>query len=258
MTRLANLLFQKFIGSRSEKPTQEGDLAEKLYVEFIGPAGVGKSTVFKALMKDSRSLIKLDDYRRNGNIQPAKINTEFDEIYHNLISHKLDQVYQNNFSPLDKIQVLAYFHRVVEGDRIVMLHDRRNVVISDEGLLHNFRQGMEHEILHGRIPSSFLANRMVINCHSTPERIAEQILKRHRDNGTILPQHKNKTVRQLALDLNLVCQQILTYKKILIQTGLPVLDIDTSANTDLNVKHIMEFISVPREGTMNSSSSNAH
>ena len=245
-SRLRQLFGTRPTESGSRQPSLHTDPADRLYVEFIGPPGVGKTTTFDTVVKNNRSLLKYVDFRRTVNLQPTEVNTEFDDTYQALASHKLDQISKADYSALDKLKVLAYFHRVVEGDRVVMLHNRGYTVISDEGLLHNFGKALEQEILHGRIPSSFLARRVVINCHAPAERIAEQILKRHRETGNLLPQHKNKTVQQLALDQEEICQHYWKFRDLLLRSGMPVLDIDTSANTDLNVKDILEFISNPR------------
>lgn len=243
-------LAQKLIGHQAVKavysPLYEADSSKKRYVEFIGPPGVGKSTVFKALTEFSPDLMPLSVLKRRLNLPSRLLSREFDEQYQLLAAHKLETVTKSDLLPTDKLWVLGYFQRMIEDDKIAMLHGQSHCIVADEGLFHNFKSSVEHLLGTTAVPPAFLSGRLLINCHTAPERIARQIQRRHRETGHLVPQHKNKTFGQLLEDQVEALRYCRKYADLLTEHGIPVLHIDTASAALENTMKVLEFIQAER------------
>lgn len=222
----------------------------KSYVEFIGPPGVGKSTVFKALMESSPDLMPLSVLKHRLNLPPRLLGQEFDEQYQLLAAHKLETVSKSDLLPTDKLWALGYFNRIIEDDKLPLLHNQVHCVVADEGLFHNFKSSVEHLLTTTVVPAAFLAGRLIINCHATPERIARQIQQRHSETGHLVPQHKNKTFGQLLTDQEEALRHCRKYADFLAEHGLPVLHVNTESAALENTPKIHEFIQTARHHGM--------
>jgi len=213
-----------------------------LYVEFIGPPGVGKSTIYNELTGAAGDLMKLSVLKRELNLPPQRLGNEHDELYGTLAGQMLHAIAMKDYAPMDKMRVLGYFHRVIEDDKLAVLHNPGRIVVSDEGLFHNFRSSIEHEMSKGPMSRDFCSMRAIVSIRSHPRTIAERILKRRLETGDMLPQHKGKDLDRLAMDQEEVCGQYMRFRDTLEQAGIPVLDIDGSADLRENVNAIRGFI----------------
>ena len=214
-----------------------------LYVEFVGVSGVGKSTLFNAI---KRSENWMDQQYFISKHRADLDHRQFisHPVHQMVAKYKLDAIKRNAFNPYDKLRALANFYWVLKIDILVSALNIENIVVAEEGLLHNYSDSIAEILNQGenRAFKDFGRNRAVIYCYSTAEKIAEQIIARTKNVGTLLPQHKNKSLQELVDLQKIALREMTQFLNLLKNYDLPVLEIDTSKDNAENVKKINRFI----------------
>lgn len=246
IAKLVNKVARKF-GFRIIRVKKESlgfrEHKRPLFIEFVGAPGVGKTTLFNKLNLKKLRAVTITDFLRF--IRKNKDDTFFDnkEVYQKLAATKLEVIYKRDVLALDKYFYISWFRSVITRDLEVINNIHRHLVITDEGLVHNFNSELIK--LYETNNSEFrklLKNRAFIYCFSDPQLIAEQILNRYGKTGTLLPQHKNKTSEELASDQVKAQKGKENLISLLEKENIPVLRINTAENADENVHKIYKFV----------------
>lgn len=101
-------------------------------IEFVGPAGVGKSTTFQKFLSRDRS------WQSRPLILSSRIELPPPPIYiyHTLLEYKLSNVTNTTLSILGKYRALHYFHKVWLTDQVISTMPERYSFLLEEGLFH--------------------------------------------------------------------------------------------------------------------------
>lgn len=223
-----------------------------LHIEFAGLPGVGKTTLFEELSKAKTTpkwgLAKIYLYL-NRNRLKNKEKIQQDEIYQLLLTEKLDNIGKDDYSIFWKFESLRYFYQVIQLDFGIQELNSGYTLLTDGGVLHNFGEELESIYsTHAELIEGYLQNRAVVYCYSSPEKIAEQVLKRYKETGFLLPQHKTEDFKQLiALQKDMLSRSDEMISR-LDQVHIPVLRVNTSDEASLNIKKIEGFIKNLQEG----------
>ncbi|HRV52676.1 MAG: hypothetical protein BWX95_01112 [Bacteroidetes bacterium ADurb.Bin141] len=210
-------------------------------VEFTGVPGVGKTSLYKQCnIRDK--WINTGDFFLTLKKEPKYISDD-SVFYHELAAQKLNSVTHYDYAGADKLRVLSYFYKTLLSDYKVHTLNKEYIVVSDEGLLHNFGREIR-QLMHNRneLHSDNFKNRAVIFCNSSAERVAKQILKREQETNRILPQHKNKSFDELVALQHTALREYADYMKMLAETGVKVLEINNTDAPDNNSKKIHTFL----------------
>ena len=216
-----------------------------LYVEFVGVPGVGKTTlynnVFKQIKNKWRDINELEQIFAEHNNGKA---TESYSCYQDLAQHKVSTVASYDYSGLDKMKIIKYFQSVLIKDSLVYLFNKEYNIVSDEGLIHNFGEGI---IAFSNSKESdykdLLKHRAIIYCETSASTIAKRIIEREKITGNLLPQHKVDSFDKLVLNQE---KYLNNYRLIFDYTSkynIPILSIDTSDPMHDNVQKSIEFMS---------------
>ena len=242
LVRLSNRLGYSFTWQPLPRPALPLCTSKGLTVEFVGPPGVGKSTLFQTLLSRKRKWLGIGEYRNAIHVAPQYLGTGLDEIYQALAIHKMDIVANSDFIPTDKLRILGYFYSVLQNDKALALHNPGYTVVLDEGLLHNFSSSVQQLIYRNTQLDDFFAKRKVVQCSAAPETIAQQILRRQQETGNILPQHKGRTLNQLTMDQREVAIKMDEFCQDLQRVGIPLLKVNTEEEMGHNADLVKDFI----------------
>ena len=216
-----------------------------IYVEFVGVPGVGKTTLYQNVFKQVKK--KWRDIHEFQKIYDNHIddkNVESQPCYQKLADHKMQSIESRNYSGIDQMKIVKYFHSVLIADSLVFLFNSDYNVMSEEGLIHNFGESLI--ALYNDNKEEFdnlMKHRAIIYCYAPAEIVAKRILEREKKTGRLLPQHKVNSFAELVNLQNeslKLKQQLINF---LSKHDIPILSIDTSNPMSENVDHVKHFLS---------------
>lgn len=215
-------------------------------VEFIGPPAVGKSTLYFETATQGKFWYTSAEFLQELSGIDFNVfrDTQFDSehFYQTLAQLKLEEITNNSFSPFDKLRVFQYFYTVLLEDKLFMQHGRNRVIVNQDGLIHNFSENILRLLESDSTLDSYLNDRAIIFCFAGPEIVAERILLRYEEKGTILPQHKNKSFSTLVADQQAQDENFRKLVALLKRKNVPLLEVDTSEKKTENVSKTLGFI----------------
>ncbi len=164
-------------------------------IEFIGPAGVGKSTLFKSLTESLRIA-----GNRRSDLKGLKKVLDLSKIdsptHTNLLEAKLSGLLATNYTSYLITDLMSYFLTVVSEDMVMSNLKNEKGFLLEEGLLQNFSQ----EIMGLKDDSmvSILNGRAIIYLRPVkPSTVVDRIRKRQNEGGHTVPHHIGKTDEEL-------------------------------------------------------------
>lgn len=217
-----------------------------LKIEFVGPSGVGKTTLFKKLLQGrgrEDEWISLDEFLStcsNRNIN----NTTRDESYDSLLEYKTKNVLQKkSYAIFTQLGLLSFFYQNLKKDIFLSQINKDCKVVWDDGIIHNFSTELislakEDE----RLFSAFINNLAVVYCYASEDFITKNILKRQQEKGQTRPQHIGLGSEQLNSSNQHSSKIKLETVKLLKKHSVPVLEVNMAADAAENVKKIRAFI----------------
>ena len=247
MSNIINRILGKTIGinlKRAKIRRVAKVKGEPIYVEFVGVPGVGKTTlyenVFKEVKRKWRNIHELQKLLYKHTDGKA---VESQSYYEGLAQNKMQSLGSRNYSGIDQMKIVKYFHSVLVADSLVHLFNTDYNIMSDEGLIHNFGEGI-FELFNSNNEEfkSLMKQRAVIYCQTSAEIVAKRILEREEKTGRLLPQHKVESLEEL---INLQ-KKSLELKQLFIDFlsnhDIPVLSLDTSNPMNDNVEQVKHFL----------------
>jgi septin family protein len=250
MRKMLNTFLQKFLGIkivRSQHYALKKRIARKtgspLYIEFIGPSGVGKSTLYNEAKRQNKQnnwigakeFVKVSNYHID--------DTFYSPKYDNLAEVKLQYFPIKDISSWDRMKLIAYFYSNIRREVIINLNNKNSTVVFEGGILHNF--DLEIASLHQSKPALFkelIDKRAIVYCCNTPENIAKQILKREKETGQIRAHHKTNSFEELVKQQKDFLEMNETHIETFSRYQVPVLTVDTSDNLAKNAHKVNAFI----------------
>lgn len=207
LKRVLKLLFSH---KNTEKELFDNRLDSKFTIEFIGPSGIGKSTLFKEYFSktDFNFYTQNDIYKIKSRLDEQNI---LSNIYKELLFKKHSNLLDRAYNAYVSTELLNYFTKIVSEDIVIQNASKDFGFIIEEGIVHNF--SMELFQLSNENLSLLLKNRIIIYIRpENPNLIVQRIKKRASEGGHVVIHHNNKTDEEL---LNIAKQSIVHFDKLI-------------------------------------------
>lgn len=234
----------QFLRARRKSPVP-------VYVEFVGAPAVGKSTLYTHLNKRHR--VEWMDIKHFSHFHYDKPNVGLQGAgspYQYLAEWRLAHLVgdSSTLRPVDRLEGCSSSFNVLREDALVHLHNKRDVILSEEGIFQFFGKGI------GSLYSdnfeqfnSILSRRAIVYCVASPDLIVQRIRKRKMANATSWYGHNVSTAEELYRSV----KDTLDEKSALIELlrkYIPVLEINTEDSLGENEKKIRAFITTVMHG----------
>ncbi|MGB1308626.1 MAG: hypothetical protein ACPG6B_06930 [Oceanihabitans sp.] len=191
-------VFKKFFKKKSVQPSvvvkPKKNLSEGRIVEFIGPSGIGKTTLYNTIIKELTSnWINAKNFKEH---EYGTANEELFAIHWKLLKYKLERVDSFNLGSLEKINLVQYFKQVLlENIKMINVKGKSGYLL-EEGLCHNF--SIELLNLNEKELKAVLGNRYIISVlPKDTKTVVNQIRKRTVEGGHTVAHHKNLNDEEL-------------------------------------------------------------
>lgn len=233
-------LYNKLVSfNTSTKKDRHKSKAMNKDIEFIGPSGVGKSTLFSEVKKYT---VGNWFYKEDiSNILLGHGDGEVDDHYHwRLLFAKSRYLEDYKANGYEKIKLMKYFSEVILGDLVTFEGVSEKRLFLDEGLCHNFSKELM-EFSDSDL-AALMAKRALIFVQARDTlTIVKQIRKREIELGHKIAYHVGLNDNELinmaeasALSLEILVKRVKPF-------GVPVCIIFTEDDIHLNVKRVLEF-----------------
>lgn len=206
-------------------------------VEFIGVSGIGKSTLFH-FAKDKLAA-RWEYYIPNSDFKENLFEEKITRIHCELLENKLSKTKTMAISYLSKLQLSAYFNKVLLDNLILVGNSHKGFFI-EEGLCHNFP--VELWELNDDELSFVLKNRFLIYVKTeNPLTVVDQIKKRTSEGGHTVYHHIGLSDEQL-LDLVInSMEQFESFFHKIKNSQIPVCVLMIEDGLEVNSNKILQF-----------------
>lgn len=228
---------------RLEKYLIKDNRKSPLYIDFMGPSGVGKTTLFNVAYKN-RDLLKpwFTPAELIHNSKEKK-NNIIDDIYQDVAELKFNDIKEQAFyNPVQKLQQFAFVNKVLKEEINIQNLNKNHAIVFEDGFYHVYGREIVQLLQQDENKYNlFIKNRALILCVAPANIIAEQIFKRKNKEG-LRAQHIGKNLKELIVDQEKVLKERREIADFIKQKNVPVLTIDTSKNIEKNAKNVLDFI----------------
>lgn len=230
-----------------ERPQHRGAIRDQpVYIEFIGPSGVGKSTLYNAFKQhrtDKDTWIGIDEFLRH--LARPEINQRGTRDLQTHHQAEMEGYGQEDPSFRDLDFYMNYFFRNLKEDILQFSHNTQSMVVSDEGLFHNFGDclmALQAETEAEAQVRAITRNRAIVLCHGAPETIARQIRDRESRTGVINPRHVGLSDEEL-MEMHRSLEDTYAERSSFITSlGIPILELHTADLPDDNMERFRTFL----------------
>ena len=249
MSNIINRVLEKTIGinlKRAKTRKVDKVKGKPIYVEFVGVPGVGKTTLYENVFKEvKREWRDIHEFQRIFIKHTDGKAAESLSCYQELAKHKMQLAGSCDYNGIDQMKLVKFFHSVLIEDSLVYLFNNDYNVMSDEGLIHNFGEGILALSKSNKEEfESLMKQRAVIYCQTSAEIVAKRILEREEKTGRLLPQHKVDSFDELVNLQKKILEQKPQLDDFLSKYDIPFLSIDTSNPMTENVGQVKHFLTV--------------
>lgn len=218
-------------------------LKEPLIIEFIGVSGVGKSTLYDTLKKKKRNWYLIQEFKQSVNHVDLDEILEKSTIYQKLAAYRLVAIQKSKIKPSQKFRIAHWNYRSLLDDALIFNENKNAVIVSDEGLLHNFSDVIiELFYENPQLLQLHLKNRAVVYCFSSVEKIVSQIEKRSQETQRTVVHHRGKNPDEINLIVSKDLEEKEKFISILTDMKVPILRVSTQDSLEENLKKIEKFI----------------
>lgn len=216
-----------------------------IYIEFIGPSGVGKTTLYRYLNRGM--FLKWYDIKHFYLFNSTKISEKKIaevNIYQHLAASRYNENKDSNLSLnyINKLNSLRTGYNIIREDAANYFYNEKDIILSEEGIVQFYTVGVNDLLHKNKIDiKNFLTNRAYIYCIASNETIFKRIKKRECQTGHRWSGHNLKSEEELyqVIKNNLEEKEQLVKK---LKAFIPVLEINTENPLEFNKKKIIEFI----------------
>jgi len=214
-------------------------------IEFIGPPGVGKTTIYEELIRRRKKKdVWLPVSFLSKQIKSIKLKeSEVPEYHMALLEMKLNNVQGKKYSVFTKLSFLSYFFDVIKKDLILSKDFNDLTTVSDEGIVHNFsKEILELSKQNSRLALCVLKNTAIIYCYASAKTITNNVLKRHRETGRLLAQHRDKEKKDLMAVNKTAIENKEKTLQFLQTNNIPHVTLNTEEPVSINAQKVSTFI----------------
>ena len=208
-------------------------------IEFIGPAGVGKTT----LLNQALHLISGDWYSRN-DLASARLDRTPDlideRVHWNLLVEKLQSLEAGNYSGMQKLQLMHYFSKVLVNDVALRYANSTKGFFLDEGLCHNFSKQLE-ALGETDFAHMMSGRALVLVKQRDDTTVARQIRERAMAGGGMVTHHHGRTADELAAAAKDSKIRLEAFAVRAEAAGVPLRIIHTEDPMDQKIEAVIEF-----------------
>ena len=160
---------------------------KSIFIEFIGPAGIGKTTLFNEIAGKTTG-----DWFHKGQNKSSIISKNADKVdggtHWKLLYNKAKNLEERNLNGYRKIKLMKYFTNVAFNDFNMRHNEFKKGFLLEEGLCHNFSKEInklsETEFRH------LMSSRALIYLMPRDSMtVVQRIHKRKREEGRIVTHH---------------------------------------------------------------------
>jgi len=203
-------------------------------VEFIGPAGIGKTTLYNKVHAIANFLHHSNEVINNN---VYSLNTPQHSL---LLQNKLQFLFKTAYNTYTVAELINYFTSVILKDITLQFKPTQQGVILEEGICHNFSRELQELSINDL--NKILHNRVLIYLRPTqPYTVVERIRKRQKQGGHTVSHHQGKTDDEL---LKITENAIVNYDslvQLVKQFNLPTLIIsDNDNNAPLTIVQFLQ------------------
>lgn len=194
---------------RRAKPVDTADtphrVAGLVYVEFIGPSGVGKSTLANALIASDEVSVALApvggliDWTslELPRLRPADVSPILDEMYLEILNRKMTTVLKEESSADAVAGLMKFFAGNLREDLRLASSKASGNVLRGDGLLHNFgRIVLELGRQDDRIVRRVAKERVIVSCTAPLDLITDRVISRETAGGS-RPQYLGRSRQEV-------------------------------------------------------------
>ncbi len=166
-------------------------------VEFLGPSGVGKSTLYREVKKTRRTKdlwVPFSSFPIQTDGLELK-SENFPEPHQALLEKKLNAIAQQRDYPIiTKLRLVFFFVKNIKKDILLSNVNKENIVLWDDGPIHNFSSQIVG--LADENPKHFkdlIKNTAFVFCSCSASGLVQNVYSRENEFGKTRPQHRNKS-----------------------------------------------------------------
>lgn len=223
-------------------------LGDGRVVEFLGPTGIGKSTLFGQLRIPSREWMSRAEVEIAANLryEVLALPGMAPRIYEQLLFAKFREIQALQLDSATKASQARYALNKLLYDAAYRTHRPSRGLVSDDGICHNFAAQLAHcgrQAQDDGEMRQFLAGRALVRLVASPERILAQLRQRHRDTpgvgndwlGHLGEEGARALVDQSLQHTEAICELFDCYER-------PILYLDDAAAPHDNQRRILCFL----------------
>lgn len=240
-----NSVLEKVFGItvvKSKVPRKKNtSIGDNLYVEFLGIAGVGKSTICRYFLKNSNINFKnkpltnsvLEAFRKGTNLN-------LEGFYDDMYKSKLRRSVGLNRTGETLFSLINYYRSLLLRDLALQNYFNNQIAFVDEGIFQSYAPEIL-SISHDEIQKQFKSNRVIIFCDATSEYVNNNLQKR-RKTGKLKGHHQNMNPATLNkfIEDGLKRERVKVHK--LEELGIPILHLCLVENLEINSQLINDFL----------------
>lgn len=242
---LEKLIGFKLVRTQRTKPLPSTIKADNnLIVEFMGPSGVGKTTlrdyylIHHKFSFEGEVITEKEVKNYHFNFEESK--SEKEKIYRLLLAAQLKKISDTKDSFIKTHRRLNLFYDTLKNDFLIRNYLSDTIVFMDQHVFKFFANDFIH-LKETEQKQEFLEHRIIIYCKASPETIINHIEKR-KQTGTTRPVHQQRESEELHRQLEEHLAERKKDVQMLKKNGAHLLEINTEKSLAENTKLIDKFM----------------
>lgn len=200
---------------------------QKIVVEFVGPSGVGKSTLFNYFLSQYGPTGNCRHWRdARKHLRPKRTVTPgLLDAYDFLLRKKIVDLQTRDVDEHTKARLEEFFRGNLDEDRWLSKSPARGIFLREDGIFHNFTA--ELLAVSNTHLEALTKGRAFVHIDARANVIVSRVMRRESQGGS-RPQYAGKTREEVAAEVNDGKERKSALVDRLVKAGHKVLNIDAS------------------------------